>query len=166
MAKLVMDRRAADNKYLHRDFFISTDTGLRYLGTRYGDAAVQEFLKQFVQDWYGPLAAAIRREGLGALQKHIKKIYEVEEAADSVHTILEEGELRVLEEENPALNYMHSIGYEPSPWYGELIAAVNRYIAEMAGLGFELQSYDQETGKAAYRFFIPGAAGDSTQGGK
>jgi hypothetical protein len=39
MAKLVMDRRAVDNKYLHRDFFISTDTGLRYLGSRYGDAA-------------------------------------------------------------------------------------------------------------------------------
>jgi hypothetical protein len=165
MAKLVMDRQAADNKYLHRDFHISTDTGLRYLGSRYGDAAVQEFLEQFTRAWYAPLASAIRREGLGALREHIKKIYETEEAADSVHTVLEGGELRVLEDRNPAVSYMRSIGHEPSPWYGELIAGVNRYIAEMAGIGFELQSYDRETGKAAYRFFSLGGAGDSTQRG-
>lgn len=165
MAKLVMDRQAADNKYLHRDFHISTDTGLRYLGTRYGDTAVQEFLKQFTRAWYAPLASAIRREGLDALRKHITKIYEIEEAADSVHTVLEEGELRILEDRNPALSYMRSLGYEPSPWYGELIAGVNRYIAEMAGIGFELQSYDRETGRAAYRFFSLGGAGDSTQRG-
>jgi hypothetical protein len=166
MATLVMDRRAADNKYLHRDFHISTDTGLRYLGTHYGDAAVQEFLKQFVRAWYAPLAEAVRREGLGALQRHIKEIFEIEEAADSVHTLLEEGELRVLEEKNPALSYMRSTGYEPSPWYGELTVAVNRYIAEMAGIGFEFQTYDQETGKAAYRFFCLGGTGDFTQRGK
>ena len=41
MAKRVMDRRAADNKYLHRDFHVSGDLGIQYVGERYGDNGVK-----------------------------------------------------------------------------------------------------------------------------
>jgi hypothetical protein len=159
MSKLVMDRHAADNKYLHRDFHVSGDNGIRYVGERYGDAGVREYLERFARSWYAPLAETIRREGLGALKAHIEKTYETEEASDVLHTVLDAGELAVTVDRCPALAYFDSIGYTPSKWYRELTVTVNRTIADMAALEFELQFYDDKTGRAAYRFYRPAKGG-------
>ena len=43
----VMDRRAADNKYLHRDFHISNDLGAAYIAEKYGPEGVDEYLRTF-----------------------------------------------------------------------------------------------------------------------
>lgn len=153
MAKLVMDRRAADNKYLHRDFHVSGDNGLRYVGTLYGDNGVKEYLRRFALAYYAPLAQAIRKEGLQALQAHIAGIYEGEEAADAVFMRLEESALQVDIAYCPGIAYMRSIGYTPSPWYIELTRTVNEVIADMADLAFELLSYEATDGKASYRFY-------------
>ena len=153
MAKLVMDRRAADNKYLHRDFHVSGDTGLAYVGRRWGDAGVREYLERFARAWYSPLVSGVKKNGLAAIKEHIERIYQTEEASDVLHITLKKGELKVCVDRCPGIAYMRSIGYDPSPWYGELTSTVNRVIAEMCGLGFEMISYDKDTGKAEYRFF-------------
>ena len=153
MAKLVMDRHAVDNKYLHRDFHVSADTGLAYVGKHWGDAGVKEYLERFARAWYSPLAAEVKKKGFVALREHIEKIYQIEEAPEVLHFTLKEGELRVSMDHCPGIAYMRSIGYEPSPWYVELTSTVNRVIAEMCDLGFEMISYDNETGQASYRFF-------------
>lgn len=152
MGKLVMERRAADNKYLHRDFHLSADTGLKYIGNLYGDAAVKEFIEGFAKAWYAPLVASIRQDGLSALKAHIEKIYETEEAADVLRVSLEDGELLVAVDRCPAVTHMAFEGHTPSKWYVELTATVNRVIAELSGLSFEMISYDPVNGKAAYRF--------------
>jgi len=154
MAKLVMDRRAADNKYLHRDFHVSGDRGLAYVGKHWGDAGVKEYLERFTVSWYSPLIADIGSKGLEALRDYIQKIYDAEEASGVLHITFSENELMVNVDRCPGISYMHSIGYEPSPWYRELTSTVNRVIAEKSGINFELQSYDEKTGKTAYRFFI------------
>jgi hypothetical protein len=151
-----MDRKAADNKYLHRDFHVSTDNGLLYIGTHYGDKGIREYLEQFSRSWYAPLAAAVRKDGLGAMKAHIEKIYETEEATDVLHISLKGEELSVSVDRCPAVTYMRSIGYTPSRWYKELTSTVNRIVADMAGIGFEMLSYDETSGKAAYRFYETG----------
>ena len=161
MAKLVMDRKAVDNKYLHRDFHVSTDTGLAYVGSHWGDTAVKEYLERFARAWYSPLATEVKKNGLAAIKEHIEKIYQIEEAPDVLHCELKNGELAISIDHCPAITYMRSIGYEPSPWYAELTSTVNRVIAEMCGLGFQMISYDTQTGKAAYRFFIVKQVGRS-----
>ena len=148
-----MDRRAADNKYLHRDFHVSADTGLAYVGKRWGDAGVKEYLERFTRSWYSPLIAQVRERGLSALQQHIENTYRTEEALQFLHIKAADNELMVSVDRCPGVSYMRSIGYEPSPWYSELTSTVNRIIAEMSGLGFEMVSYDKETGKTQYRFF-------------
>ena len=173
-----MDRRAADNKYLHRDFHVSADAGIAYVGRLWGDDAVKEYLKRFTLSWYSPLINEIKNRGLAALKEHIEKIYETEETRDVLHITMSEnpagpagnsppgnfpaGELSVNIDRCPAVTYMRSIGHEPSQWYPWLTLVVNKTIAEKSGIGFEMISYDEDTGKAAYRFFTkPG----NTNGG-
>jgi hypothetical protein len=153
MAVLKIDRKAADNKYLHRDFHVSGDAGLAYVGKRFGDAGVTEYLERFSRAMYAPLAGEIKKEGLKALKAHIEKIYEIEEMPEVLHTTLHDGELLVMVDRCPALTYFRSINYKPSKWYKELTATVNRVIADMAGCRFEMQAYDESTGQAAYRFY-------------
>ena len=153
MSLKIMDKRAADNKYLHRDFHVSGDTGLRYVGEKYGDNGVKEYLRRYATAYYAPLVASIKERGLVSLKEHIENIYETEEASEVLKTTLSDAELLVEIAHCPAIAYMKSISYTPSKWYIEETRTVNETIADNADLGFELISYDSETGKAAYRFF-------------
>ena len=159
MGKLVMERNTSDNKYLHRDFHVSADAGLAYVGRRWGEAGVKDYLQRFACSWYSPLIDEIKAKGLGALREHLEKIYNTEETPDVLHIDFNAAEMRVRIDRCPAVSYMRSAGTEPSPWYGELTSTVNRVIAEKSGFGFEMISYEKETGKAEYRFYkISGTA--------
>lgn len=152
--KLVMDVKAADNEYFHRDFHISGDRGLRYVGEKYGDADVVAYLTQFTKAYYSPLIAEIKENGLETIKNHIEHIYSVEKAPDNVKCTLTDAELYVSVSECPGVKYMKESGYKPSPWYIEDTRTVNAVIAEESGYGFEFISYDAENGAAEYRFFV------------
>lgn len=151
--KLVIDRNAADNEYFHRDFHISGDRGVRYVGENYGDDAVVEYLEKFTKAYYSPLIAKIKQEGIGAMKEHIEKIYTVEKYPDNVSCTQDGDSLLVEVCECPAVKYMKESGYEPSKWYAMLTSVVNDVIAKMSGLKFEMISYSEENGAASYRFF-------------
>ena len=151
--KLVIERNAADNEYFHRDFHISGDRGVRYVGEKYGDASVVEYLTIFTKAYYSPLIGEIKKNGLSAMKAHIEKIYEVEKAADNVTCELTEDELFVTVSECPAVKYMKESGYEPSKWYVMTTSVVNDVIAKECGYGFEMIFYSEENGAAKYRFY-------------
>lgn len=153
MTELRMERRASDNKYLHRDFHVLADQGIAFVGEKYGDNGVREYLYRFTCAYYAPLIEAIKDKGLVALKEHIKKIYEIEEAQDAVILILNENELLVEVEYCPAVSFMKSVGHIPSKWYIETTRTLNETIADKTNYGFELLYYNAENGKAAYRFF-------------
>ncbi len=153
MGKLVMDRRAADNKYLHRDFHAAFDQGIEYLGMQFGDNAVREYLYKFGKEYYAPLIEEIKKDGLAALKRHIEKTYETEELPDALECKLSDNELLVNIRECPAVQYMKSVGRTPSKWYKLSTSTVNEAIADGADLGFEMIDYDEKDGRASYRFF-------------
>jgi len=153
MSIKVMNRKASDNKYLHRDFHVSGDIGIKYVGEKYGDNGVKEYLRRFATAYYSPLVDSIKKEGLIALKKHIENIYIIEESIQVLKTTLTENDLLVEIDYCPAIAFMKSIGHTPSKWYIEETRTVNETIADNADLGFELINYDINTGKAAYRFF-------------
>jgi hypothetical protein len=153
MAKRVMRKSASDNKYLHKDFHISGDQGITYVGERYGDNGVREYLRKFACSYYIPLIQEIKDKGLVALKDHIEKIYSIEEASDTVKTNLTEDCLFVDIKYCPAIAYMKSVGHTPSKWYIETTRTVNETIADITDYGFELIYYEPESGKATYRFF-------------
>ena len=95
------------------------------------------------------------------MEAHIKEIYEIEEASDAL-TITRTGEKGGKEELSialsycPAVRFMRAHGHVPSPYYRLLTETVDDEIAKNAGYGFEMLSYDEETGAASYRFFTKG----------
>lgn len=152
MSKIVIERKASDNKYLHKDFHISGDIGISYVGINYGDKAVIEYLTRFTLNYYKPLIEKINKEGLSALKKHIDHIYEAEESNDAVKTVLSENCLEVKVKYCPAIKYMKGEGHIPSKWYIETTRTINNVIAQSTVYNFKLLEYDEDTGKASYIF--------------
>lgn len=151
---LVMDVNAAENEYFHRDFHISGMRGLEYVGNKYGDEAVREYLTRFTKAFYAPLAERVKKDGLCALQEHIETIYAVEKVPDNVKCTLSDTELAVTVSECPGVKYIKENGNDPTKWYIELTRTVNHVLGEMCGLNFSLLFYDDNTGAAKYRFSI------------
>ncbi len=152
--KLSMDVNAADNEYFHRDFHISGERGLRYVGENYGYDSVIEYLTRFTESYFSPLIMKAKEDGLKAIKNHIEEIYKIEKEPNAVDCILSDKELYVKVSECPGVKYMKASGYEPSPWYIETTRTVNKVIAEKSGYGFELICYNDENGAAEYRFFV------------
>ena len=152
--KLVMDVKASDNEYFHQDFHISGMRGLEYVGKKYGDKAVQEYLTRFTKAYYTPLAERVKKNGLRALRDHIESIYTAEKAPDYAKCTLSDTELTVTVSACPGVKYIRENGNDPTKWYIELTRTVNRVIAEMCGLHFTLHFYDENTGATQYCFSI------------
>ncbi len=147
-----MDRRASDNKYLHRDFHNGMNFGVDYIAKNYGEDGLEEYLSGFARTYHAPLIAAIREKGLSAMEEYLKGIYEIEEASDDVETELSGGVLNVYVKESPAIAHIKKSGDPISKWFVETTNTVYGTIAREAGVGFELLSYDSETGEARFRF--------------
>ncbi len=150
--KLVMDVKASDNEYFHRDFHITVKRGIEYVGEKYGDAAVCEYLTRFAKVYYAPLIEKIKKNGLSAMREHIENIYETEKASENVKCELTDTVLSVSVSECPAVKYIKESGNDPTRWYVEATRTVSRTIAEMSGYGFEMLSYNEENGATEYRF--------------
>ena len=154
MAKLEMERKAADNKYLHRDFHISADNGVEYVGKKYGDAGVNEFLTQFAKAYYIPLVKEYQQIGLIAIKNYIEKLYKIEEAEDAIEIILIDNVLSVKVRYCPALKYMKAQGKTPSKWYEMTTRIVYNQLAKDCGLKFYMSEYDVDTGATEYSFSL------------
>lgn len=154
MEKLHIERKASDNKYLHRDFHLAVDNGLRYVGENYGDEGIKEYLTEYTLNFYKLIVKDVKKDGLIVLENRFKTIYEKEEWSEYLHTTLKENKLIIKIDKCPALAYMKSVNHVPSPWYKELTYTVYKVLAEMCGIGFKVDYYCEETGKAQLVFFI------------
>ena len=153
MENLVMDIKAEDNEYLHKDFHISGDNGLLYVGQMYGDNGVREYLYQFTKAFYVPMFEAYKTEGLKALMDHQQKLYEAEKMPEVFHAELTDDTLTVTIDRCPGVTFMKSHGYTPSKWYIELTRTVGMAVADELDLGFSLEYYNEEDGACRYKYF-------------
>jgi len=153
MAIHKLDKRANDNTYLHRDFHIAGDRGLQYLGEKYGDNGVKEYLRMAASSYYSLLIEEIKIRGFSAIVDHLKEIYKKEEASDALQTTINADSLDVHILYSPAINYMHSVDYTPSRWYIEQTRTCFETIADLVDMGFRMLSYNEQTGEAKYSFF-------------
>lgn len=151
MPKQVMDRRASDNEYLHRDFHGALSSALIYLEGRFGPEAVCDYLRRFARSFHAPLREELRDRGLVAIAERLRRVYEAEGAAP--HIDLSEDELIVRVEACPAVTHMREHGYEVAPLWRETLRSVNEGICEDSAFDFELLDYDEQTGASVGRFF-------------
>lgn len=152
--KEIMDRRAADNKYLHRDFHVSMKMALDYCHARYGGEGVRQYLRQFSAAYFRPLAERMRAEGLEPLRTYFERIYEAEEAR--VETELTDRTLTVRVPRCPAVACLRGAGQEIPPYYEYTATVVYEELCRGTGIRFLLDEYDPETGRCAMRFVREG----------
>ena len=150
----VKDLKREGAKYLHRDFHLSGDHALQYCASKFGLEGVQGFLRDYAKYYYAPIIETFRKDGLTAVAAWLERLYTVEEASEVLHTELTDTELKVTIDKSPVIEYMHSLGKEPSEYYVEQTRTLYDAMANEAGLGFSLDEYDEATGHAEYRFFV------------
>ncbi|MGD9495076.1 MAG: hypothetical protein AB7Y46_02075 [Armatimonadota bacterium] len=151
MPREVMERRAGDNVYLHRDFHGALSTGLIYLEQRFGEAAVREFLRGFARRFYAPLRAELSERGLAAIADRLRRVYELE--GGKLQIELSDDELLARVEACPAVTHMRAQGYPVSRLWRETITAVNEAIVEGSAFDFDLVDYDERSGRSVQRFY-------------
>ena len=149
----VIDVKAEDNTYLHKDFHISGDLALTYCGDNYGENCVRSFLTNYANSYYAPQIADIQARGLVALQQWLERVYAIEEASHLLHTKLEGDVLEVTVDRSPAIAFMYEAGQKPGKYYIEQTRTVYSAIADACDLGFTMDYY-KEDGATAFRFFV------------
>ena len=152
--KEIMDRKASDNKYLHRDFHVSMKMALDYCYTLYGDDDVKQYLRQFSAAYFKPLAEQIRSEGLVPLKTYFEQIYAAEES--QVETTLNGSVLTVSVPYCPAVAYLRKSGHEIPSYYDYTTTIVYDELCQRAGLSSALDEYERETGRCVMRFIKEG----------
>ena len=146
----IMDRRAGDNEYFHRDFHSSLNRGVRYLGEKYGAEAVRGYLTDYTDHVYAHLN--VEEKGLDAIEQLIADTYRKEKASDALTLTRTENGLAVKIAYCPAVRHLRATGREVSPWFAATTEVVMERLAEKAGCAFTMDAYDGETGAAAYHF--------------
>ncbi len=152
MEKLFIDRKAADNKYLHKDFHVTADNGITYVGENYGDEAVIEYLTQYAKSFYKLLVEKFNKIGLKALEENFVNVYAKEEWSEHLKTQITDDELKIMVDKCPAVIYMKSIGHSPSKWYKETTYTTYKVLADMCNLDFVVKYYNEEDGSTEFVF--------------
>ena len=108
-------------------------------------------MQNFTRAYYAPIIEKIRREGLSAAKAWLERTYELEEASALLHTEMTDSTLSVTVKRCPAIEYMRTLGKEPSEYFVEETRTVYATIAEEARLSFKLISYGTD-GEAEFVF--------------
>ena len=148
-----MERKASDNKYLHKDFHVGLNFGIGYIAKLHGDDAVVEDLKEYAKVFHKPLQEDVKKRGFAALEDYFSKQYETEEAAGDITFESSEGELKIYIKKCPAITHIKKTGGEIAPMFVETTRTVNETIVEGTPYAFELISFDIETGASEQRFY-------------
>lgn len=149
---VIMDRKASENEYFHRDFHSSMNMGIAYLGDQYGLEAVEEYLTRYTNNVYRTTIAAIQKDGLAALENTITETYAKEKAPEALQTVLYGDTLQVTVHFCPAVKHLQETGRAVSKWYRYTTESVMAALANTTGLTFTMDRYDEATGAAAYTF--------------
>ena len=151
---IVHDTKREGQKYLHRDFHISTDHILRYCGMKFGKEGVCGFIHDYAKYFYAPAIEKFKAGGLTEIKAWLEHLYEVEEAPEVLHTALTDTELKVKIDKSPVIEHLASLNQVPCEYHVEQTRTLFGTMAEEAGFGFSLDKYDEKTGEAEYRFFV------------
>ena len=150
MPKLFIERSAADNAYLHKDFHGALSTGIQYIDDTLGEEAVRRYLRQFARTFYAPLTADINARGLLALKEHLERIYDIEQGLITLYCTEDELTLKV--HQCPAVMHMRANGYIVARLFSETSRTVYETICEGTPFQAEMQDYDDETGRSIMYF--------------
>ena len=148
----IMDRRASDNVYFHKDFHSSVNMGIDYLGEQYGEDILEQYLEIYTEHVYGSTLQDVRQNGLKAIEEFIRDKYQKEKAVDALKTELSNNMLTVSIGYCPAIKHLKDTGRSVSKWYKYTTTTVMKKLSMECEANFEMISYDDNSGAAQFRF--------------
>ena len=140
----VMERKASDNKYLHKDFHVSMNLLLTYIYDNFGRDALISYLQQFAREYHKPLIEQLRAGKTDALVSYLKGIYEKEEWP--VEIMVRDTSVELTQSACPAISHIIEKGGKPSPYYRETYNTVYKTICEGTPFEYVLEYFDESTG--------------------
>ena len=126
--------------------------GIHYLGENYDLSVVEDYLRRYTENVYTKEFANIEKRDVQAIADKIRDTYEKEKTPDAVEIIYDGKTLTVNMKYCPAVKHLKATGRVVSPWYRYTTETVMQVLAEKAGLTFNMEAYDEETGAARYTF--------------
>jgi len=148
--KIIMNRKAADNKYLHRDFHITLNILLEYIESQYGREAVIQYLSQFTKAYHQPLHEQLMAGNMTALQDYLTQIYQKEEWPVRIRA--GEDFIELQQDACPGISHIKAAGKQPSACYMETYLTVYETLCEGTPFQYRLQHFDRETGACTQLF--------------
>ncbi|MBR2376315.1 MAG: hypothetical protein IKA85_00865 [Clostridia bacterium] len=149
---IVMDRRASDNEYFHKDFHSSLNMAIDYLAENYGVDVLEDYFDDYVSNVYQKTIIDINERGLKAVEDKILDTYLKEKSVDAIETKLDGNKLTVKVNYCPAVKHLKETGRQVTKHFIYSTSLVMKKLAEKTNLKFNMLSYDNETGKAEYEF--------------
>jgi len=145
-----MNRKASDNKYLHRDFHVTLNLLLEHINNRFGKDAVVQYLAQYTRAYHRPLHEQLRAGNLTALSDYLKQLYQKEEWPVRIRT--GDGFVELQQDACPGMSHIKASGSKPSPHYVETYRTVYETLCEDTPFQYCLQQFDHETGACQQLF--------------
>lgn len=145
----ILEIRASEKEYFHPDFHSSLNMGVAYVGDKYGKDVLQEYLTRYTKNVYKKV---LEERTLQSIADQILDTYQKEKAPDAVKLDLQENSLQVNVSYCPGVKHLKATGREVSKWYRYTTEFVMATLAEELGFTFVMDSYDEATGTAQYRF--------------
>ena len=127
-----------------------------YILDHYGMEGLYEYLSRYTLAYHKPLIQKIRENGLQAVKEYLLWLYNEEGALDALNIEESNSELSVSIRYCPGVKFIkEERNRDPHAAYEQCTSMVYKALAEAAGIGFEMQSYDPANGAAKFRFYIP-----------
>ncbi len=146
----VIDCKHSDNEYLHKDFHGALCYAIKYLDDNFGEKATEDYLAQVGSTYFKPLAEELQKDGLQALEKHWKYIFEKEQGEFRTYY---DGSALVLEVEKcPAIAHLKKSDQLFTDRYCQTTVIVNKTICSQSGYECTCE-YNPGEGKCIQKFW-------------
>ncbi|MBA7569380.1 hypothetical protein ES708_11119 [subsurface metagenome] len=150
-SKKIMDRKASDNKYLHKDFHISQNILMDYIYRNFGANALISYLEQYATAYYKPLKQKLQSGDFNALLNYITDIYKTEEWPITITS--GENYMEIEQDACPGISHITASGGKPCPNYRETYHTIYKTLCQDTPFEYTLKFFNDDTG-ACKQLFI------------
>lgn len=146
----VIERKASDNKYLHKDFHISMNMLMKYICDEFGPRALTEYLEQFSMEFHSLNNECLKKGKLECLLAYFKDVYKKEEWPADIE--LCDDILTISQNACPGINYLRQNGHEPIEHYVQTYTTVYETMCKNTPYEYFMENFNNETGACVQRF--------------
>lgn len=146
----VIDCRAGDHEYLHRDFHGALCYAIQYLDENLGPEFTERYLRDVGRNNYKGLIRTLAAEGLPALERHWRNVFEKE--GGTFRMRYEGTTLTLTVEQCPAIAHLQRNGQLFTTRFCETTVVVNDTVCELAGYAASCD-YQPGEGRCVQKFW-------------